>query len=368
MIGDLGVSASLHGFRLTEFFKRAQSCEPFHYLGGVMEFCKSPDPFEMQRIFHNLIQPTGRFYFVYFSDDSCLSIRHSDGTVHMYNLDISSCDASHGPSVFQTLIEITPDALKDEMAILVEQCKAPLRIVSNADKNNVVLLKPKRPMLYSGSVITTAINNLANFMIGMAIAECVYESPLDIERAAMSTGYIVTGCLPLEFPEDLQFLKHSPVQDLEGVFQPLLNFGVLVRASGTCNGDLPGTKNMSLGERAIRFQRGLLRSSYPRASFSLLDFMWEAVGEGDFFETSEFDWKVVKNDDFPPFVVDDNSFLRRYRLDWLGYEDLKVFAGLTYGEFIHNFGVSRVLEIDYGLATTCNTEQVFHELSGFQLF
>lgn len=42
MIGDLGVPASLQGFRLTKVMKEAMAGEPIDYLGGRIEFCPKP--------------------------------------------------------------------------------------------------------------------------------------------------------------------------------------------------------------------------------------------------------------------------------------------------------------------------------------
>jgi len=360
MIGDLGVSASLRGFRLTELLKQAQSSCSIEYLGGEIFFCKTPDPFVLETVFRKLIDPPGRFYFVYFSDDSCLSIR-CGARVDWYNLDISSCDSSHGPSVFETLINLmSTDQCVHDMERLVAQCQAPLRVVSCADRRNFVKLKPSRPMLYSGSTITTAINNLANISIGLAIAESSYSGSDDIEAAAQSAGYVVTGCKPLECPEDFQFLKHSPVLDDHGFYRPLLNFGVLVRASGACKGDLPGTKNMGLKERAFRFQRGLLRSAYPRAKFAVLQRMQETVGNGPYFDNDYFVHKVVVQDDYPEFVVDEESFRRRYRLDEVQYLDLFQFASCSYERFMNNEGLTKVLTLDYGLKTTKHDKSVYN--------
>lgn len=354
-ICDLGVAASLRGAWLTNYLKIAQAEEPIELEGGQFVFCKSPDPFQLERHFVNLINPQGRFYFVYFSDDSCLSIRGEDGIVRLYNLDISSCDASHGPAVFQALVGLMPSSqTRRDMEILVAQCKLPLRIISYANKNHVVFLKPKVPKLLSGSTITTAINNLANLAIGLEIVRSYRVAPDNIENphmvaAARRVGYILTGCQPLRSPHQLQFLKHSPVRDLSGEWRPMLNLGVLVRASMTCDGDLPGRGDFV--ERAKAFQRGLLQGSYPYTSFDILDDMRVAVGEGRAYEVDVSD-KVVKDSGYPHFRVDEEEIMLRYDLSSSEYEGLRDFGRLKVCEFLHNEGLSKVLNLDYGLETT----------------
>lgn len=350
MIGDLGVAASLRGFRVTEVLKRAQSGVPVFVNGGEIFFCKTPDPVVLKEVFDKLINPPGRFYFVYFSDDSCLSIRKSDGTVDMYNLDISSCDASHGPAIFRQLTQLVPHSARTDMEQLVAQCELPLRVVSRVNPEHILVLKPTRPMLYSGSTITTGINNIANIAIGLAISEASYRGPETILKAAESAGYIVTGCLPLTNPEDLQFLKHSPVLDLNDSYQPMLNLGVLFRASGVSKGDIPGRG--AIRDRAFAFQRGLLRSAYPQADFEILQRMKRTCGEGKILDNNVFNDKVKENANFKPFFAQRESIMKRYHLSDLDYEELLDFADSGYETFCNNSALSKVLNLDYGLECT----------------
>lgn len=347
MIADLGVSASLRGFRLTEYLKIAQEKESIHVNGGELYFCKKPDPLVLKAVFEKLINPPGRFFFVYFSDDSCLSIRKDDGTIDMYNLDISSCDASHGPELFNTLERVVPPECRADMALLVKQCTLPLRLVSRVNRKHKVILQPTRPMLFTGSTITTGINNLANLSIGLAISEAVYQGPETIRLAAERAGYIVTGCKPLANPEDLQFLKHSPVLDENHEYQPMLNLGVLIRASGVCRGDLPGRG--PLKQRAVNFQKGLLNGAYPHTSFEILDAMKAQVKSGQAVDTHVFDEKVVLNADFKPFRARTSSIRKRYNLSDLEYQEVLEFAHNGFEEFSNSKGVSKILELDYGL-------------------
>jgi hypothetical protein len=348
MIGDLGVGASLRGFRVTNSLKVAQESEPVYVNGGEMYFCKSPDPVIMEQVFKKLIDPPGRFYFVYFSDDSCLSIRRKDGGVDFYNLDISSCDASHGPAIFQQLVDLVPPTVRPDMQMLVDQCQLPLRVVSRVDPSVKLLLKPNRPMLYSGSTITTGINNIANLAIGIAISECDYTSPDDIRLAAERAGYIVSGCKPLQHPEDLQFLKHSPVLDSNNCYKPMLNLGVLLRASGVCRGDLPGRGPFSI--RARDFQAALLNGAYPQADFEVLQLMKGVVKGSKKIEIPHlFEYKVEVNDNFQPFFAQRDSIMRRYRLSDLEYAEVIEFAKSGFEQFSNSVGLSKILDLDYGL-------------------
>lgn len=353
MIGDLGVGASLRGFRLTEFLKKTQAEVPILYKGGKIEFCKAPDPVVLTRCFDELINPSGRYYFLYFSDDSCLSVRRDDGGVDFYNLDISSCDASHSPAIFKALVGLVPQFCQSDMQLLVDQCRLPLRVVSKINKRHRILMRPTRPMLYSGSTITTAINNLANLCIAKSFADMEYKGGVTIQQAADRVGYIVTGVdKPLSVPEELQFLKNSPVLDSFGKYQPMLNLGVLIRASGVCRGDLPGKG--ALRSRAMAFQRGILNGAYPKTQFEILDRMKRTVGDGAQFVCDEFVNKVVSNDDFQPYRACKTSIMRRYKLNDLEYSEVLDFAGCGFTEYVNNAGVSKILMLDYGLKTVAD--------------
>lgn len=348
MIGDLGVSASLQGFRVTKFLKTAQSERSILYNGGEIEFIASPDPTQLERVFKKLIDPPGRYYMALFSDDSCFSIRTECG-VQTYNVDISKCDASHTEALFSALVAITPRQGKDDMLVLTRQCGLPIRIQSISDKNNVVVLRPKHQVLYSGSTLTTAINNLATTLIGKAFADCHYLNEQSLLDAAKEVGYVVT-LEKCEIVEDIQFLKHSPVFDQQGNIRPLMNLGVLLRLIGTCNGDLPGRGDLLT--RAKSFQASLLSGVYPYATFELLARFKSVAGErtlaADKHCATLLEHKVslVK---YPTYVVDPDSMYRRYRLTQLDIVDLEEFALLGCGHHLSGDSVDKILGKDYGL-------------------
>lgn len=350
MIGDLGVAASLQGFRLTNALKIAQDSEVIHFDGGYARFIKSPDIQALQEAFDDLISPPGRFVFVFFSDDACYSYRDATGQVHMYNLDISSCDASHGPSIFDRLLSLVPEGQpRADMQVLVDQCKLPIKLNDCGNHKRKVLLQPVHPRLYSGSTITTSINNVANLSI---IAAIRLHPDLDPVQAAVKAGYIITmdKC---STPEGLQFLKHSPIKRADGSgYAPLLNLGVLLRLSGTCKGDLPGRGDLDL--RARKFQGALLHGVSTHARYRVLDNMRSA-----FPNCQEQLYTDAVNRNLSEShcstgatnvtLFDDESVYARYGLNEPEIQELLAFShgriGYTYG----GCALSKVLTKDYGL-------------------
>ena len=356
MIADLGCPASLRGFRVTEFLKRAQSKEDFVYKGITAHFCKAPAQEALREVFQNLINPPQRGYFVYFSDDSCLSLRVG-GKVHMYNIDISSCDASHGRPIFRTFKRLFPKHLSSEITNLLEQCKVPLWVYSRHNRKLVVALKPDRHRLYSGATITTGINNVANQSIFMAIAEHTFDDENkssvelgeELTLSIANTGYHVT-CETCEDYYDLQFLKNSPVYDTEGKLQPLLNLGVMIRASGNCRGDLPGRGDLET--RARVFQASLLHGMYPVVSTPLVDWMKECTKAAPILEIPQLNQMLrYKGVATEAFTVTSEEVNKRYRITESEFATFMDFLHEDgYGTHITCSATNKYLQVDYGLS------------------
>jgi hypothetical protein len=370
MIGDLGVAASLQGFVVTKLLKLATARDPLKINGGTIEFCAGPAPAKLEEVFDNLINLKERFYFVYFSDDACLSIR-INGNIYVFNVDIKSCDASHGPALFEALISSTPISGQDDVRKLVEQLRLPIEIRSKGPPQSntsmaqdgkrkiKVVLKPKNPMLYSGSTLTTITNGIASTSYGVAISEINWDKPhyeveeiIEIIKAAVNkTGYMVT----LEYCQDysaIQFLKNSPVYDLKGHLRPLLNIGVLLRMSGTCKGDVPGRG--PLIPRYQQFQAALLAGAYPHAIFPLLTNMRTACNASPTKSATRavdklFKYKVSTDADYPSFNVSAAESLRRYNLSPLDEQELTVWSKLPVEYHQSAPFVTVVLGLDYGL-------------------
>lgn len=359
MVFDLGVDASLLGTVLLGCVKEGMSSADFIYRNARICFCKSPSPWQLAILFRRLIEPEYDLEFVCFSDDATLAIR-IDGRVVWVNTDISQADASYTPALFEQACRVLPTHCQPTFRRLIKQCKLPFKIRSCFDPKIYAVFAPLLPVLYSGSTLTTFINTLANFNIAMAFADAylTIRRPEDLVGIARRAGFIITvdTC---EFPEDIQFLKHSPVLDTDGEWQPLLNLGVLLRASGMCMGDLPGRGD--LVDRAIKFQRGLLRGAYPYATFPLLDRFWSAVGHGEYYGVAEREfYRKVTHDAYPTYRVDVTSFCRRYRSTYLEHDYLcELVSNCCNGYAIRTSMAESVLLKDYGLQSESYNEPSF---------
>lgn len=356
-IADLGCPASLRGFKLTQFLKEAMAYEEVVLDGFTAVFCKQPQHDKLVSIFERLINPPGKGFFVYFSDDSCFSTRVG-GKTRIFNMDISSCDASHGPTIFDGLLQIVPPHLYNDMYCLIRQCMEPLTIYSRHDRKKRVKIKPNRPVLYSGSTLTTCQNNYANLRIFRQIVKRLND-PAPIAKltdaimdAAEAAGYAVTLQECFHYSQ-IQFLKHSPAYDVHEVLHPLINFGVWLRASGNCRGDLPGSGDLWLRARA--FQNALLTGLYPRITCPLIErFKAECHMDTPSIAATRAVEKMlahkVDTSSGDVIVITDEELLRRYsptpnEVQWFE-EDLDL---PPYGLHCSNPLANKVLTVDYDL-------------------
>jgi hypothetical protein len=261
-IGDLTCPGSTVLGYYMDYVKEAFEL-PYHQGDGVCEFLKAPQIDSLSACFAKLVDPQG-VYFLYFSDDSCIGIQCQDG-VFIANMDISACDGSNYAPVFETLkAAMSVDSrFQRDIDGAFAQLSQPAVVHSQSYKYKVTL-RPTGPVLYSGSVLTTSVNNMANTLIFLSIMRKLpavrYTGAMAtlIEEAAAEVGYIlkVDVC---EHPEDLQFLKHSPCFE-DGLVIPFLNLGVWMRGFGTIVGELPGGKPLTLSERVRRFNSDVVKS------------------------------------------------------------------------------------------------------------
>lgn len=350
IIVDLGVSASLQTVWLAGYMKKAQMI-PLHSQGGVFQFIPSPKASVLGDLFCRLIQPHSRFLFCYFSDDSCLSIKFQ-GRLYRFNVDISKCDAGHSPSLFEGYIRTHPSCCQDDARVAVEQCQLPIQYTST-NRIDRVILQAKEPHLYSGSGITTTLNNLASLMIGWSCCDQFDGTVESLVSAAATVGYLITVEVA-SCPEEITFLKNRPVRDITGQWRAVLCYGVFLRATGNVNGDLPGSKKDSLKLRASRHQASLVRGSFAGVITPVVSLLETAAGS-EFLSSrlektlTSLEYKHVA--DTGPFIFNTHEFFARYQL--AAHELLQILehARTGFGTFTANEGLSKILHVDYGL--TC---------------
>lgn len=366
MIVDYGVSASLQGFRVMDTLKHAQADNPIVIDDVLIQFVMSPKPELLEPAFKLHEDPTLAGYrgvVTFFSDDAIFTVRDG-GTFKRYNLDISACDVSHTSELFRQFVELsTLRHSKDAIRIITEQCTLPYSLylpatpVDRKPQRTKVTLTPRGPVMGSGSTLTTAMNVFAFYLIAASIAARRATTEATIQDAAFNVGYKLS-IQTCEILEDLQFLKNSPVYDVDGVLRAVPNLGTVMRTLGSCKGDLPHMGTSDVLERARRYQAALLQGLQSHCSYPWLDSMRAAWGS----VTTTLPKHLLTELSYKPYFstdvkekahFTDADVFRRYRLTERDALDMHRYTTLRLGEYYTCSAVEKILLRDYEL--TCLT-------------
>lgn len=344
-VNDLGVKASLRAPWLVNAVKDALSSHPLVYKGWEYIFIKSPSMIALAEAFEKM---TRRNVFLYFSDDSTVAFRTSEG-MFWANLDITSCDASNGTSVFESLLDFAPGRLRRHMKALLRQCTWECRVGYG---KGCLKFKPVEYFEYSGSLLTTLLNCVANLALGFYITQgytprSMLETQKWIEDRLGSCGWQCTIQRCSSF-EEVQFLKCSPCRTVSGKWLPCLNLGVILRSIGQRRGDLPGRGD--LAARARSFNAGLVKGFVHAGNHRLLRTLQTKY-------LSERNADVQFNSDAARFltdglkeILDDASVCARYGISLGAYDELNnLIAHADFGDRISCQASDTILQLDYGL-------------------
>lgn len=365
VIGNLREdAAAVLGYYMDDV--KSAFAEEFVYKGCMAKFIKKPSEGTLMEVFLGLMAPEHRLVMYYFSDDSCVGIRCSDGVFYC-NMDVSACDGSNYDFVFDTLERaMTVESIhaKD-----VARCFAQLNergIVRSTQSSRKAVMVPVSKVLYSGSVLTTSVNNMAEILMFISMADrlgtCTIEdAPGFIEGAAANAGYLVK-VQECRFGEDIQFLKHSPVRGIDGEWHPVLNAGVLLRNFGRSWGDLPGRACHSFVERARAYNSDVVKSYVHAGNTAVFRafrtrFIVSETHEGHRgMRYLEATGRYLGSERvrLGGCEVDEESFRRRYDISAQQLEEfLHVVRVLEVGTAYSSSVVDAFMRADYGYEPVC---------------
>jgi hypothetical protein len=344
VIGDLSTNASIVGSLLAKIFK-VVSEKPFRHRDLYSRFQPNPDTHRLIRLFKHILNPIDSLVHYFFSDDSIMSYRCSDGLA-VCNLDISSCDSSITSSLFDLMISMWPVGWDQLARACVEQLLHKVKIYSGKYKLKV---KPLTVRLLSGSSLTTLIDGLGNQLIGYVVSENVHHGMTKrqfyncVEQSGRIAGFDLTIQIAEEYSK-LQFLKFSPVYTSCNQLTAILNIGAIVRNLGSSDKRLPG-KGPIL-QRYNNYMRGvisgyehagnhivfdILRTKYPHTTNVIYDRYHHITGK-------------------QPGYVDQHELFKRYDLTHAQIDEfLYCLRTAGYGDLYNCPALQRILNIDYGL-------------------
>jgi hypothetical protein len=236
---DLTTSRSLYCGWLVDSIKHSMEELDYQVQGVDCKFVRSPDPVTVGQSFKKMFNQSQALYF---SDDVAFALRCADGMLWA-ELDISSCDSSNGPDIFGMLLKVTPSRCQHLMTKLMGQCQLPIRI--GFGKNKIVA-KPVSYFEYSGSLLTTLLNNLAVVMLLTHVLRAYDPSATRAQNraaleAALSTASHKTTLVWCDSFYQMTFLMMNPCRDMSGEIRAILSHGVILRASGRTKEDFRGS-------------------------------------------------------------------------------------------------------------------------------
>jgi len=305
---------------------------------------------ELKVDFKNLWTEHKQSFVLLFSDDSCVNYTHN-GIRFCGDADISSCDASHTEVPFEILEELTRDL--GHLTVMVDesisQCRLPLKIQLNmkdGEKRKYSLL-PRHPVLYSGSGLTTIINDIANLMIAVRLRENECSNVICDNLymwSAYEVGYKVTFS-QAHYPSQLSFLKHFPDNS---TFEPCLCLGVLMRSHGVCNTELPGKG--SLENRINPFVSSVLAGMKYSGDHILYRALCDAhnVANSPIFLNYMIEESYDSRSYNPPISID--SICTRYNISSGSiYDTIDLYKYAERGDVIRTEFTVAVMNCDYDL-------------------
>jgi hypothetical protein len=345
-IGDLGIAASAKSGYIAGACKELFT-EPFYFQNTRIRFLDSPNKNALRDIFRDMYS-SSYTEFVFYSDDSMVAYTEN-GRRRWANIDISSCDGSNFEPIFETLrriMTVAPEYAPDVEGTF-QQLLSDLVIKNPENKKEFVVLKTLKRTLFSGSTLTTLVNNVANVMIAISMTNhlrtrgTLRDAVVD---GAYAVGYDVTYDDCPNF-ERLQFLKHSPFMTSEGL-EVNLNLGVILRTFGECDGDLPGKRRLGQVELSERFLSELVRS-HKHSGFNPV---FDAFRQR-FVRKQKYNYKIVERSiSQAPKYVSSDDLTQRYGCSAVEIEDFCMYIRRSkLGEWISHAVARRILHLDYGL-------------------
>jgi len=238
---------------------------------------------DLDNLFNMLMDSLNRSDYichVIYSDDSVIGGK-INSVPFSFNADISGSDSSIRELVFYTLGLSLSQFHKYRAVKLVEQCTMPVRCQNPANDAEFFELK-FNILLGSGNALTTDCNHIWSMLWGRSVLFKLHHHYEDCLDRTSIGAHIVNACkscgvkigLNDNFVNDsyihekVQFLKHSPMQTIDGKWISCMNLGPILRGLGQVDDCINNIKlgvttdvfnRMSYSERLDRYWSGVVK-------------------------------------------------------------------------------------------------------------
>lgn len=363
-IGEISESSAFEYGPLAAEHKHCYAV-PFHYLGGVSTFIEGPTDGELDRAWDLLVNSDLRVRHVYFSDDSCIAIKCSDGTLTV-NVDFSWSDGSMFYPAFNYAKEVwaQESLCKEEIRSSFKQCRKPIRLINRVEGFHPKTKKAKsfieipvmrgHYILPSGFGGTTSMNNNSEVLFFVCLMEilppsCTREEAKQyIIQAAWCAGLQVKLDVAEDL-EDIQFLKHSWGRDETGVYRPYVNLACWLRGYGIIDGHASGNKRMSFNERMHVYVSDIVASRVNWGRTALSEVFARVYNRPSNGLNKHLLVDELKRTGISGYHISEQSILKRYKIDSAAYHHfLSLCEGMGVGVHISHPVVCAIMNKDYG--------------------
>jgi len=338
------------------------------------------------------VERRNEIYTIIYSDDMVMA-GNIDGIPFCKNIDISSCDSGNRQLTFALYGGMLGNFSENRALGSIAQCMKPVELVNPYNGEERLIVRFDGPNEGSGFSGTTMLNHIASYNNAVSttydLANCLgglrdnigndpVRSPFITGPAYCGHKTTVDDCYVdgTLIPEKIQFLKHSPIQTVDGDFIPVMNFGCINRSLGMVLNDLTPEKLgvtpehyklMSYSERMDRFWTSVVSGYVHMPQCNFINSLRERFGnpgcltlkpdavlshviEDPSTRRREFGEWTDTYVDYSSRVLDETSIGRRYDLT---AEELAqigaAYVTVRIGSRKYVPAVDRLYEVDYGL-------------------
>lgn len=286
----------------------------------------------------------------YYSDDGFIACRDESGFLTVFETDISGCDSSNGPAVFNTVYAILQSlsldkgkSMRSSLDAIFIQCAMITKFINPSNPREFIFMRPEGFFEYSGSCLTTVLNNVSvvNFFFAYYLA--LVDNPLSmfselVQPAASDVGLLVTCDLWDNFNQN-SFLKRAYCVECQRSYKV---YGALFRSLGVV--DYPLT-HLSFGVSNSVFRSSTLDSLF---SIHLRQRLDSESNEPVSVVINAFRMRCGLEE--MPIVLPTNSLCQRYSCeDYEIYEFCNLLQDVRLGDIVCCSFLCKMFSKDYGV-------------------
>jgi len=292
------------------------------------------------------------------SDDAILAFHDGKGNRHYYNVDISTNDSSHTLWTHK-LYAMMSCMTEEQEENLLTLIMSPFTVYNPTNRKEKVIFKSVTGYLPSGVGDTTTCNNCIYYILAYSLhllLEQGHEMSIELlTLAGFNFGFRFSyeKCETYSF----QFLKNSPIILDNGSFLSMPNLGVLLRLSGTYEGDVPvlpkkhcppwATCKYAYCQSLLTF--GFFKYFLYEPLLVLCPYFHHLTSEEHYVHSS---FMETIGDTHKRIVLSRKQFYSRYR-DVITDTQIDVFETLMqqagFGTLVYCELIDIVMKFDYGL-------------------